>query len=104
MQRELAEHAVVVRLMPDQIVFAPWSVLLGVGVKTHHHLPKAHPDVHQQPIAGMSPESSWLRVRDVEGVTSLTVLPTEAAVGVMYSEQGVQHECKFYMTCQRNER
>ena len=45
--------------------------MTSVG-KTHRHLPKA----------SMSPEWSWSRVWDVEGVTYLAVLPTGSAVGV----------------------
>ena len=45
-------------------------------------LPKAYRDVYQQPIAGMSPESSWPRVWDVEGVTSLAVLTDGSSFGV----------------------
>ena len=37
-------------------------------VKPQRHLPKAHHDVYQQATAGMTPKSSWLRVRDVEAV------------------------------------
>ena len=55
--------------------------MASVG-KTHRHLPKAHPDVYQKPIAGTSPELSWSRVWDVEGVTSLALLPDASAVGV----------------------
>ena len=43
------------------------SVVTSVN-KTHRHLPNVHPDVYQQPIAGMSPELSLSRVWNVEGV------------------------------------
>ena len=48
---------------------------MTAAVKTQRHLPKAHHDVYQQAIAGMSPKSS-------AGVTSLTVLPNGSAVRV----------------------
>ena len=55
-------------LLPDPIIFAPWSVLLGVGKRCgscsedrrnvvcdgqarHRPLPRAHPDVCQKPIS-----------------------------------------------------
>ena len=57
------------------------SVVTSVG-KTHCHLPKALPDVYRQLIAGTSPDLRWFRVWDVEGVTSLALLPKGSAVGV----------------------
>ena len=62
---------------------APLSVSLEASVvtfvnKTHRHLPKVHPDVS----AGTSPELSWSREGDVEGVTSLALLPNWSAFGV----------------------
>ena len=62
-------------------------MLLGTNIVTsvnnkHRHLPKAHPNVHQETIKGISPESSWSRVWDVEGVSSLAVLTNGSAFGV----------------------
>ena len=56
-QRELAERAV-----------------LGVGKRCDSCSEDTSPLVHQQPIAGMFPESIWSRIRDVEGATFLAVL------------------------------
>ena len=65
--------------------------------KTHRHVREARPDVHQQPIAGVSPESSRSKVWDVAGGTSLAGLPSGSAVGVKEDSRTLNPKMMFKM-------